>query len=103
MLVIDISVNRKHFITSIGAQRIEPTTKGDIADDTICKYKVGRIFDGAIKRELGVIEHRYGDGAEALAEKSISLVKRHKSTSIQEEAYERLSMIAASDMVDWEK
>ncbi len=100
MLVIDISINRKHIVTTIGAQRVKPRSKGLIEDDTMCTYKVGRVFEGKIKRELGRIEHRYGDGAEALAEKAISLVRHHNSTAAQEEAYERLTMLASDDMMN---
>jgi hypothetical protein len=98
MLVIDISVNRQHYITSIGAQRIKPLK--DVTDDTVCTYNVGRVFDGKIKRSLGEVKHRYGDGAEALAEKAIGIVKNHHSTSAQEEAYERLISIAVEDMAN---
>jgi hypothetical protein len=101
MLVIDISINRKIPITSIGARRISP--KGDVDDDEICEYEVGRIFDGRIKRPLGKLKHRYGDGAEALAEKAIGIVKNHSSTSEQEEAYEKLIKLASNDMANLEK
>jgi hypothetical protein len=95
MLVIDISVSREHIVTSIGAQRTSPMSVS--SDDTVCTYKVGRVFDGKIKRPLGSVEHRYGDGAEALAEKAIAIVRNHKSTAQQEESYERLIALASED------
>ncbi len=95
MLVIDISINRKHHVTSIGAVRIEPKT--DPENDTVCKYKVGRIYEGKIRRELGTVEHVYGDGAEELARKSIALVLRSGVTAIEEDNLERLLKIAERD------
>jgi hypothetical protein len=91
MLVVDISINRKRHVSSVGATRISPVD--NIDNDTICKYKVGRIFDGKIKRPIGEVEHRYGDGAEVLAFKILELVSLSGISAIEEENYERLLSI----------
>lgn len=101
MLVIDISINRKVNIVSMGAVRISP--KDDVDDDTICTYEVGRIFDGVIKRKLGEVKHRYGDRAEVLAEKVIGFINSHSSSTEQEERYETLAKAAIADLMNSEK
>ena len=98
MLVIDISINRRTVVSSIGAVRMSP--EGDVDEDTICEYYIGRIFDGKIKRPIGIIQHRYGDGAEVLAEKVLSVSNNHIMTSSEESRLESLIQIAKDEMLN---
>lgn len=85
MLVIDISVNREVMVSSIGAQRISHTESRP-GDDDLCRYKVGRVFEGKIRRPVGEVLHRYGDGAEVLAKLAIEKVVRDSDMSALEES-----------------
>ena len=95
MLVIDISINGRKEIVRIGAVRIFPS---NVDEDTICTYEVGRIYDGRIKRPLGTLEHRYGDMAEVLAEKALSLVNKSSTTSSQEDVLELVERLAVNNI-----
>ncbi len=88
MLKIDISINGAHLISSIEVRRIAPNKPP--VDDDICTYTVGRIFDNEVRTSLGEVEHRYGDGAEALAAKAILLISQHELSAIKEEVRHRL-------------
>ncbi len=88
MLKVDISINGAHLISSIEVKRIAPNKPP--VDDDVCTYAVGRIFDNEVKISLGKVEHRYGDGAEALAAKAILLVSQHELSAIEEEVKHRL-------------
>lgn len=93
MLVVDISINRETPVSSIGAIRISP--ENDIVDnDTICTYRIGRVYKGKIPRPFGTIKHRYGDGAEALAATIVSKMKDAELSTIEEDNFERLLSIA---------
>jgi hypothetical protein len=92
VIVVDISINRVKHISSIGAVRINPKT--DVDNNTICTYKVGRIYDGKIKREIGTVEHMYGDGAEVLAGKIVAMVSSSPTSAFEEDNLERLLKIA---------
>ena len=96
MLVVDISINREHTIVSLGAQRISPD-KGKIEEDTECTYQIGRLYKGRIKRPMGEIVHRYGDGAESLAGKAIATMLDDSITSLQEDNLERLLSLVELD------
>jgi len=91
MLVIDVSINRKHKISTVGATRVSP--KGKVEDDTVCTYEIGRVFDGKIKRVIGTVEHTYGDGAEVLAAKMMLKVSECDISAIHEQNFERLTSI----------
>ena len=92
MLVIDISINRKHKISTIGAVRIDP--KSEVGDSDLCTYEYGRVYDGKIKRPMGITTHIYGDGAEILAAKVLGLVSESDITALHEHNLERLIDIA---------
>ncbi len=92
MLVIDISTNRENHIVSIGAIRINPT-KCNVADDVLCTYEVGRIYEGKIPRPVGEIEHIHGEGAEVLAAKAISKVTDSGGSTLEEDNLQRLLLL----------
>lgn len=92
MLVIDISVNGSHHISSIGAVRISHVDERPDKDD-VCTYSVGRIYERKIKRPAGTVEHRYGDSDEVLAVKAIEKVLECGTSSLEEDNLERLMYV----------
>ena len=93
MLVVDISINREKHVSTIGAVRISPD-KDYVENDTICTYRIGRVYDNKIPRPFGTIEHRYGDGAESLAAKIVAKMEDAELSAIEEDNFERLLSIS---------
>jgi len=97
MLVVTISINGRTVVSRIGARRISHLDERP-SDDSVCKYEVGRIFDGRIKRPIGTVEHVYGDGAEVLAKLAVEKVVDDGDLSALEETnFEMLEKIYNSE------
>ena len=92
MLIVDISFNRTRHISSIGAEKIRAEKNNE--NDTICTYRVGRVYDGKIKREIGMLKHRFEDGDEVLAGKIIDMATSFSMSALEEDNLERLLNIA---------